>query len=93
MTNKHPQFAVVWNRILACEGEQLETITGLPFTYEISGEIFIGSRTQYNISKSDFERAYAHVPIQGPGVISNLVRGSAYIWAVLHDRRIRQSDW
>lgn len=93
MTNGHPPFDAVWRRILASEGEQFETIRGLPFTYEITGDIFISSRTQYNISRSDFDRAYEHVPSEGPGGISNLVRGSAYIWALLHDRRIRRGDW
>ena len=93
MTNGHPQFETVWRRILSSEGEQFETIRGLPFTYEISGNIFSSSRTRYNISRADFERAYEHVPIQGPGDISNLVRGSVYIWSVLHDRRIKQGNW
>lgn len=93
MTPVHCPFNEVWRRIVAEQGEEFETITALPFTYEIIGEIFIGSRTKYSISRSDFDRAYEHVPIEGPGEISNLVRGSAYIWAVLHDRRIRQGNW
>ena len=85
MANGSTQFETVWRRILFCEGEEFATISGLPFEYEVSGNIFRVNRTQYNIQRSDFERAYAHVPIAGPGDISKLVRGSAYIWAVLHD--------
>lgn len=83
----------IWLRVRAMEGEEFETKTGKPFTFEISGNVFHPSRTKYNISKADFQKALDLVPIEGPGVISNLVRGSAYIWAVLHDRRVRQQDW
>ena len=93
MTPTHAPFSEVWRCVVAEQGQEFETITALPFTYEITGEVFISSRTKYSISRSDFDRAYKHVPIEGPGEISNLVRGSAYIWAVLHDRRIRQGNW
>ncbi|MEJ8569403.1 hypothetical protein [Elongatibacter sediminis] len=84
----------IWNRILVHEGEQFETISGLPFTYEIAGNIFLPDRANQNIPRSEFEKAIAvGLPIDGPGEISDLVRGSAYIWAVLHDRRIRQAEW
>ena len=73
--------------------KEFETKTGKPFSYEIAGNVFSPSRTKYNIGKKDFEKALNHFPLDGPGEISNLVRGSAYIWAVLHDRRIRQGEW
>ncbi len=82
-----------WRRLKSHQGEEFETISGKPFTYEISGNIFVSSRTNFNLSRADFEKALELVPISGPGEISSLVRGSAYIWAVLHDRRIRKSDW
>jgi hypothetical protein len=84
---------VVWRRLTQFEGHDFNTIRGKPFKYEISGSIFIPSRTDFNIGKSDFEKALELVPIGGPGEISDLVRGSSYIWAVLHDSRIRQKDW
>ena len=85
---------IIWNRVIAHEREQFETITGLPFTYEIAGNIFRPSRAEQDISRSEFEKAVGvGLPIDGPGVINEIVRGPAYIWAVLHDRRIRQNDW
>lgn len=83
----------VWNRVKALEGQQFETKTGKPFTFEASGAVFRPSRTKYNISKADFAKVLELVPVEGPGEISNLVRGSAYVWAVLHDRRVRKSEW
>jgi hypothetical protein len=37
--------------------------------------------------------AYRHVPLEGPGELAGLVRGQSYIWAILHDTRIRKKDW
>jgi hypothetical protein len=88
-----PDLETVWRRIQGLKGEEFETKTGKPFTYEISGNVFLPSRTKYSIAKMDFAKALKEVPINGPGEISNLVRGSAYIWAVLHDRRVRRNDW
>jgi hypothetical protein len=86
-------FDSVWNRIKSFEGEKFETKTGKPFTFEISGDIFRSSRTNYNIAKSNFEKAFKLVPFDGPSVVSQTVRGPSYIWPVLHDKRIRRNDW
>lgn len=91
-TNKLSVDAV-WRRMKAMEGKEFETKTGKPFTFEISGNVFHPSRTKYNVAKADFRKVLDFVPIDGPGEINNLVRGPAYIWAVLHDHRIRQKDW
>ena len=88
-----PDLQEVWMRIEALEGQEFQTKTGRPFTYEISGNVFRRSRAGHNISKSDFGRALELVPFDGPGVVNELIRGPAYVWAVLHDRRVRQEDW
>jgi len=86
-------FEEIWSRIVAHEGETFHTITDKPFTYEIEGAGFYPSRTDYRISESDFRKAYQMVPIDGPGVIHRIVRGPAYVWAVLHDQRIVLGEW
>jgi hypothetical protein len=88
-----PNIDAVWARLKDAQGQEFQTKTGKLFTFDISGNIFHPSRTEYNISKRDFQKALEVVPLEGPGQISNLVRGSAYVWAVLHDRRIRRGDW
>ena len=88
-----PSFEEVWKRIVAFEGEEFKTITNLPFTYEIRGNSLCLGRTKYNISKSDFSKAYELVPIAGPGKISDIVGGPTYIWAILHDQRISHNEW
>ncbi|MBI4844026.1 MAG: hypothetical protein HY809_06865 [Nitrospirae bacterium] len=88
-----PRFDEIWNRMINHAGDNFYTKTRFVFTYEINGDIFSPSRTHYKISKVDFEKAYARVPIDGPGVINNIVRGPAYVWAVLHDQRISKGMW
>jgi len=66
-------FEEIWRRIVTHEGEIFRTKTGLEFTYRIDGEGFYPSRTNYRISKTDFRRAYEIVPIDGPGVINDIV--------------------
>jgi hypothetical protein len=81
-------FDVIWGRIVALQGEQFATISGLPFTYHVDGDALYPSRTNYRLSRGDVAKAYAKVPISGPGAINNEVRGPAYIWAILHDQRV-----
>jgi len=88
-----PRIDEVWARLKRHEGETFETRRGLPFTYTISGAVFQVNRTRYNIPQSEFAKALALVPLEGPGKINDLVRGPAYVWAVLHDARIRMQDW
>ena len=83
----------LWSRLRSCQGKSFETKTGKPFTYSLSGDVFHPSRTEYNISKAEFRKALADVPFDGPGVISKTVRGPSYVWAVLHDRRVRKENW
>ena len=83
----------MWHRIVASEGEEFTTATGLPFEYEIVGHAFHPSRTNYRIGKSEVRKAFELVPFEGPGVINALVRGPSYVWAILHDDRIRHGGW
>jgi hypothetical protein len=93
MGRSKPPVDAIWTRIKESAGERFHTKTGKPFEYEIAGDVFMPSRTKYNIQKRDFAKALALVPIDGPGRINAEVRGPAYVWAVLHDERIRQDDW
>jgi hypothetical protein len=85
-------FTSIWKRIKSLEGESFKTRRGLEFTYEISDDVLYPSRTSYRISQSEFQKAYDLMPIKGPGEISQLVRGPSYVWAILHDPRIRTTD-
>lgn len=91
--NACPSLDEVWRRIEAHQGETFHTKSGLPLTYSVAGRTLTTSRTDYPISATDFAKALEIVPFDGPGAVTWDVRGPAYIWAILHDARIRQSDW
>lgn len=88
-----PDIDKVWKRIRHHEGERFETKRGKPLKYEVTGNVLTTDRAEQNLSKGEFAKALARVPITGPGKINNLVRGPSYIYAILHDSRIRQADW
>ena len=81
-------FEEIWTRICSLEGESFETKTGLAFTYTLDGEAVIPSRTQYRLGKNEFAKAYEQLPLDGPGPLNSLVRGPAYVWAILRDKRL-----
>ncbi|MCK5613537.1 hypothetical protein KAR91_67325 [Candidatus Pacearchaeota archaeon] len=86
-------FEEIWSRIITHTGETFYTKTGLEFTYKIRGNGFFPSRTEYRISKANFRTAYQMVPMDGPGVINEIIRGPTYVWAALHDQRISLGEW
>ena len=89
-----PSISEVWPRICAQQNEQFKTITGKPFTYTVSDNALVTTLSPtFPLHIGGFEKALARVPLKGPGEITNEVRGAAYIWAILHDARIRRSDW
>src|SRR6266545_207320 len=72
MSEASPSIDAVWARLKAHEGEEFRTKKGLSFTYVISGDVFRPSRTDYSIPRSEFAKALAHVPFDGPGAISHV---------------------
>ena len=91
-----PVFSVVWQRIQNNAGQHFETKRGVQFAYTMEADGFFPQGRNHRIDISDIENAYRNVPCEGPSQISRgvrEVRGSSYLWAVLHDHRIRQNDW
>ena len=82
-------FDVIWKNNVNFAGEQFYTKTGLPFTYSIVDACVVPDRTNYPLAKSNFEKAMRVEDLKGPGQINNLVRGPAYVYAILTDERIR----
>ena len=82
----------LWRNILENEGVEFTTKRGLAFTYKVEGgsirPIRKGQGINRVIPKTDFEKGIKAMPINGPGDIGNLVQGSSYVWALLHDKRI-----
>jgi len=67
-----------------------------PFTGIVPGEFLRVTRgseeVNRSLSKTNFAKAAAMMPVDGPGHIKDR-QGSAYTWAILMDPRIRETDW
>ena len=83
----------IWLRIRKHEGETFHTKRGLPFTYEVAHDTLKHTRTEMPIAKEAFAIVLQHVPLEGPGSVPNQVMGPSYVWAILHDCRIRMNDY
>jgi hypothetical protein len=88
-----PDFEAVWQRIARYAGEEFHTVRGLEFTYQVDSNSLRTSRTDFVLSKGNFERAYEQVPLDAPADFSQDITGTSYTWAVLHDKRISRDDW
>lgn len=66
-------FGVVWENIQNHAGEIFHTVRGLDFVYTLERNQVHTSRTEYNIPRSSFERAYEHWPLAGPGAMPDSV--------------------
>jgi hypothetical protein len=82
----------LWVKLQAHEGETFRTVTGLPFTYRMGNEFLIPIRNavpvKQSLTKENFARALGLLPFNSPGEINNIIRGPAYVYALLHDLRI-----
>jgi len=82
-------FEECWEKILKNAGEQFHTIEGLEFTYSFEDDYLIPSRADFKIPKNSFEKVFNMIPVKGPGEFPNDVMGPSYVWAIMHDERIR----
>ena len=72
-----PTFEEIWKRIEAHAGEDFRQKRGQVFSYKVTGGSLTPSTTTWNIPRSQFEKAYVLVPLEGPGDIkSNPLMGS-----------------
>lgn len=77
----------VWQRVMEYRGNQFLQKSGKAFTYKISGDALKPSTTNYLVPKSQFEKAWDRLPLNGPGEINDLIAPS-YLYALLTDHRI-----
>lgn len=86
----------VWQRILSHQGEQFQTVRGLPLTFEVEGAgiwfFRAGKRVNRKLTRAQFEVALSRCPLTRTTEISDLM-DYPYLFAVLGDRRIRGQEW
>lgn len=83
-------FSAIWDRICAHQNEPFSQKRGGEFSYGVSGNTVIPDRTNRSLPKSDFEKAYARMPVSGPGKLQDL-QGPSYLFAILTDPRISEA--
>ncbi|MCY4393758.1 MAG: hypothetical protein OXC10_01295 [Rhodospirillaceae bacterium] len=86
------EFTEVWTRIMSHSGEEFRQIRGGRFTYVAREGYIEPDRTRQNLPRSHFEAAFELVPFEDTTGLQHL-RGPSYLYAILMDCRIRQSDW
>lgn len=85
-------FDEVWRRIEANAGEPFQQIRGGEFRYEVRSGAVWPDRTNRALPRAHFEKALEHVPLSSTVPLQRL-QGPSYLYAILMDGRIRQSDW
>ena len=81
---------IFWNKLKSLEGETFKTVTGLEFTFHfVSDNAICTSRTKYNLTRANFEKALALCPIAQPGDISKIIHGSSYVYSIITDERMQ----
>jgi hypothetical protein len=88
----NPGINPIWERILENAGGEFRMIRGATFRYEVIAGHVRPDRTDQQIPKSHFEKALGIVPLTSTATIQGL-RGPSFIYAILMDPRIRQTDW
>jgi len=81
-------FEEAWSRIGMNKGEKFRTVRGLDFTYKLLGPWVVIDRTDYRITKRNFQLAYGMLPVDGPDGFGEGVTARYYVYAVLTDPRI-----
>jgi hypothetical protein len=85
-----------WERIVLAAGQPFQTVRGMLFTYNVSGNTLRASRADRNLHRSQFERAWGLCPLRNVAQLQYQVQGPSYVFAILTDPRIcgeaRRSD-
>lgn len=82
----------LWTRLERDSGETFRQIRGGEFRYWLDGRALYPDRTDWQIPRKHFEEALNYLPLKDTTAVQHLF-GPSYVYALLMDRRIRQTDW
>ncbi|MBI3917902.1 MAG: hypothetical protein HY322_12945 [Betaproteobacteria bacterium] len=85
-------FETIWKPIEAHQGEIFHQIRGQQFTYKVESGAVIPDTTNRQLPRSHFAEAAKLLPLRNTVPVQHL-QGPSYLYAILMDRKIRQSDW
>lgn len=78
---------IVWNNLMANEGERFTQIRGGTFKYKVKNKYIVTDRTNVQITKKSIDEALTLRPLTSTTSIQHL-RAPSYIYALLTDDRI-----
>lgn len=78
-------FELIWNFILANEGQEFQTINGLGFTYQVIGNSIqvVGNRP-YKLTMGNFLAACPFFDPDDLGVLPLFIVGRSYVWGIFN---------
>jgi len=82
----------VWERIVAHQGETFHQLKGQAFTYRVEGNAVVPSTAKVRIQKSQFLKALDAMPFARVADVPKDVFAPSYVYAILMDPRIRDSN-
>jgi hypothetical protein len=89
-------WSAFWRRIAGHQGEPFQTVTGLPFSFEVEGAgIWFfrdGKRVNRKLTRTQFDVALSRCPLARTTEISDLM-DYPYAFALPMDKRIRGQEW
>ena len=82
----------VWERVVRHQGDEFQTVRGLPFTYEVQGTSGIwfyrkGHRINRRLARSELESALRKSPLHSPADLKEF-QDPSYLFGLLTDPRI-----
>lgn len=80
-------FEHVWSRIESNAGQLFHQVRGGEFRYTVGSGCVLPDRTNRQLPRSQFEKAFHRMPVSGPGELQDL-QGPSYLFAILTDPRI-----
>jgi hypothetical protein len=93
-TETEPEFERVWKSIARHAGGDFATVTGKCFRYRLDEDtVWIerdGREINRALGKSQFQKAWARWPVEGPGELQDL-QGPSFVFAILNDSRAWES--
>lgn len=82
-------FDQVWRNIQELAGSPFHQVRGKEFAYQAHEGFLKPSTVNRNISKSNFDRAFAAWPLRNVRQVKELgVQGPSYVFAILTDQRV-----
>lgn len=83
----------LWRRMKQYEGIEFTQMRGKQFTYLVKGDEIIPSTTDWAIPKEHFKKALERLPLKNMAPLQRDLIGPSYIFAIMNDERIRESNW